>query len=261
MHFTSTPLKPVEGNLFDSDDDQTIWGHQHQQHQPTLETDATAIIGNTFATIASKFKKMRKPKIQKLKGGTTSSASLFFTSWAKDICATIEERTMNNAKALQLVKDFTEGKAKSQVEFYLASEPFPTVEGLLSNLATSFQSSEDEATIKGDFYSCKQHSKESVDNYADALQVLACKVLNIDASFQKLMNKSLNAQLANGLKDPNYTISSRTIIKQDPNITFANFWADLANILGCRMRAIGTKGALSNAVMECESPETSVPTK
>ena len=79
VHFTSTPLKPVEGNLFDSDDDQTIWGHQHQQHQPTLETDATTIIGNTFATVASEFKKMHEPKIQKLKGGTTSSASLFFT--------------------------------------------------------------------------------------------------------------------------------------------------------------------------------------
>ena len=77
-----------------------------------METDATTIIGNTFATIASKFKKMREPKIQKLKGETTSSASLFLTSWAKDVHATIEERSMNNTEALQLVKDFTEGKAK-----------------------------------------------------------------------------------------------------------------------------------------------------
>ena len=142
---------------------------------------------------------------------------------------------MNNTEALQLIKDFTEGKAKSQVEFYLASEPFPTVKGLLSNLAMSFQSGKDEATIKGDFYSCKQHSKESIDDYADTLQVLAHKVLNVDASFQKLMNKSLNAQLANGLKDPNHAISARAIIKQDPNIPFTNFWADLANILGCCM--------------------------
>ena len=178
---------------------------------------------------------MREPKIQKLKGSmhSSSSASLFFNSWVKNVRFTIEERGMNNTESLQLVKDFTEGKAKSQVEFYLASTPFPTFEGLIKNLTTSFQSSKDEATLKGEFYSHKQLSKESIDDFPDALQVLARKVLNVDESFQKVMNKSLNAQLANGLKGLNHAISARAIMKQDPNIAFAEFRADLATILGC----------------------------
>ena len=54
---------------------------------------------------------MREPKLAKLKGGITSGASLFFNSWVKDVRAVILEHAMSNAEALQLVKDYTEGKA------------------------------------------------------------------------------------------------------------------------------------------------------
>ena len=50
---------------------------------------------------------------------------------------------MSNAEALQLVKDYTEGKACQQVEFYIVST-------------------------------------QSVDDFADVLQLLAHKVLNVD---------------------------------------------------------------------------------
>ena len=88
---------------------------------------------------------------------------------------------MSNAELLQLVKDYTEGKAHQQVEFYIASTPNPSFEGLIDNLRTSFQSGEDEATVKGEFYSHKQYSKESVDNFVDVLQLLVSKVLNVDS--------------------------------------------------------------------------------
>ena len=101
---------------------------------------------------------------------------------------------MSNAESLQLVKDYTEGKACQQVEFYIVSTPDPTFEGLIDNLRTSFQSGEGEATVKGEFYSCKQFSKESVDDFADVLQLLASKVLNVESSFQTFMNKSLCQQ-------------------------------------------------------------------
>ena len=97
---------------------------------------------------------------------------------------------MSNAESLQLVKHYTEGKARQQVEFYIVSTANPTFEGLIDNLKTSFQSGEDEATVKGEFYSRKQYGKESEDNFADVLQLLARKVLNIDPSFQTFMNKS-----------------------------------------------------------------------
>ena len=137
----------------------------------------------------------------------------------------------------------------------------PTFEGLIDNLKTSFQSGEDEATVKGEFYSCKQYSKESVDDFADVLQLLARKVLNVNSSFQTFINKSLCQQLANGLKDPDHGISARSILNQQPDIHFASFRSDLANILGCRIHAVGAKGVLCNAALAPESPETPVPVK
>ena len=129
---------------------------------------------------------MREPKLAKLKGGITSGASLFFNSWVKDVRAVILERAMSNAEALQLVKDYTEGKARQQVEFYIVSTQNPSFEGLIDNLKTSFQSGEDEAMIKGEFYSRKQYSKESVDDFADVLQLLARKVLMLTLRFRHL---------------------------------------------------------------------------
>ena len=280
VHFTSTPRHPVQANLFDSDDDNPITGHpgnpfvsnpgnpftQQQVRgnvpaQTTVDTDATTIIGNTMSAVASEFKKMREPKLAKLKGGVTSGASLFFNSWVKDVRSVIQEHAMSNTESLQLVKDYTEGKARQQVEFYIVSMQNPSFEGLIENLKTSFRSGEDEATIKGEFYSRKQYSKESVDDFADVLQLLARKVLNVDPSFQAFMNKSLCQQLANGLKDPSHSISARSLLNQQPEVQFAVFRSDLANILGCCIRAVGAKGALCNAAMAPESPETPVPTK
>ena len=168
---------------------------------------------------------------------------------------------MSNAESLQLVKDYTEGKPHQQVEFYIVSTPDPTFEGLIDNLRTSFQSRWDEATVKREFYSHKQYSKESVDDFADVLQLLARKVLNVDPSFQTFMNKSLCQQLANGLKDPGHSISARSILNQQLDIQFASFRSDLANILGCHVRTTGAKGALCNAAMAPESPKTPVPMK
>ena len=280
VHFTSTPRHPVQSNLFDSDDENPITVHpgnpfinnpgnpftQQQVRgnvpaQTTVDTDATTIIGNTMSAVASEFKKMREPKLAKLKGGVTSGASLFFNSWVKDVRSVIQERSMSNTESLQLVKDYTQGRARQQVEFYIVSTTNPTIEGLIETLKTSFQSGEDEATIKGEFYSRRQYGKKSVDDFADVLQLLACKVLNVDPSFQAFMNKSLCQQLANSLKDPSHSISARSILNQQPEVQFAVFRSDLANILGCRARVVGAKGALCNAAMAQESPETPVPAK
>ena len=105
-----------------------------------------------------------------------------------------------------------------------------------------------------------QLNKESVDDFADVLQLLARKILNVDPSFQVLLNKSLCQQLANGLKDPSHSISTRQTLKQQPEISFVAFRLDLANILGCRARGVGAKGALSSAV-SAESPEAPAPAK
>ena len=82
VHFTSTLLKPADINVFNADNDHTIIGHLPSN---APETDGNSLITNTFTAVASEFKKMQERKIQKLKGGTSSSASLFFNNWVKDV--------------------------------------------------------------------------------------------------------------------------------------------------------------------------------
>ena len=163
VQFTSTPRHPAQPDLMDLDDEayttiNPFISHPGNPFIPSeapvtnplipAPSDATTLLGNTMTAVASEFKKMREPKLPKLKGGTTANASLFYTSCVKDAHAVIAERSMSNYESLQLVKDYTEGKARAQVEFYLASTPNPTFEGLIQNLAKSFQSGEDEATNK-----------------------------------------------------------------------------------------------------------------
>ena len=124
IHFTSTPHHPVQSNFFNLDDENPIIGQSgnpftsHPNNpfiqqpvcsqlpaQTMVDTDATTIIGNTMSAVASEFKKMREPKLTKLKGRITSGASLFFNSWVKDVKAVILERSMSNTESLQLVKD------------------------------------------------------------------------------------------------------------------------------------------------------------
>ena len=133
VHFTSTPRHLVQSNLFDSDDDNPITGHSGNPFigNPNNPFTQQQVRGHVPITDHSRHrcdnhhrqhyvrcrfriqKKMREPKLAKLKGGITSGASLFFNSWVKDVRAVILERAMSNAEALQLVKDYTEGKSTS----------------------------------------------------------------------------------------------------------------------------------------------------
>ena len=80
IHFTSTLCHPVQSNLFDLDDENSIIGHSGNPFisnpgnpfvqqpvrsqipaQTTVDTDATTIIGNTMSIVASEFKKMKEP--------------------------------------------------------------------------------------------------------------------------------------------------------------------------------------------------------
>ena len=108
---------------------------------------------STLINLALEFKKMREPKIQKLKGGNTSSAQLFITRWIKEVCAVIRNRSLTDEEGVQLIREFTESKARQQVDFYLDLNPNPTIEGVLEHLISAFSSGEDESSIKSEFYS------------------------------------------------------------------------------------------------------------
>ena len=124
---------------------------------------------STLINLASEFKKMREPKIQKLKGGNTSSAQLFITGWIKEVHAVIRNRTLTDQDRVQLIHEFTKSKARQQVDFYLDMTPNPTIEGVLDHLISAFSSGEDESSIKSEFYSCKQLARESEDDYVEIL--------------------------------------------------------------------------------------------
>ena len=91
-------------------------------------------------TLASEFKRMREPKIQKFRGGTSSGALLVFKSWMQDIERAIKDRNLNNDEALQLIKEFSEGCARDNINFYLEVTDKPSVDGLFENLRQVFSS-------------------------------------------------------------------------------------------------------------------------
>ena len=77
----------------------------------------------------------------------------------------------------------------------------PTVEGVLEHLVAAFSTGEDESAIKSKFYSRKQLTRESEDDYAAVLQLLARKILIMNPGFQTECNNALVHQFANGIRD------------------------------------------------------------
>ena len=99
VHFASTPIRPEISNI----------NLTTPPCAPKEETIAESVLHNTMQMLASEFKQMREPKIQKFRGGTSSGTLLVFKSWMQDIECAIKDRNLNNDEALQLVKEFSEG--------------------------------------------------------------------------------------------------------------------------------------------------------
>ena len=124
MHSTSTPIRPEISNI-----NLTTPPGAHKE-----ETIAESVLYNTMQTLALEFKQTLEPKIQKFRGGTSSSALLVFKSWMQDIECAIKDRNLNNDEALQLIKEFSEGCARDNINFYLEVTDKPSVDGLFENL-------------------------------------------------------------------------------------------------------------------------------
>ena len=119
-----------------------------------------SLLQNTMQTLASEFKRSCEPKIQKFRGGGTSSGALLvFKSWMQDIECTIKDRNLNTNEAIRLVKEFSEGSAKDNINFYLEIIDRPTIEGLFENLKQVFSSGEGSQQMLAEFYSHTQGSK------------------------------------------------------------------------------------------------------
>ena len=215
-----------------------------QNVQEPVSSSSRTNDSSTLVGLAAEFRKMREPKLQKLKGGNTTSANLFLTSWLADVRAHIRDRELTETEGIQLVREFTEGKARQQVDFYLDTNLAPSLEKLLEHLTSVFTTSEDEATIKSDFYSRKQGSRESEDDFADSLQMLSRKIILVQPGFREEANKALIHQFANGLKDEVTKALAKSLILTHPEKEFIKFRTEVANISGSRSKRPPTKASL-----------------
>ena len=125
VHFgqrSSTPRRPmnfqdVSHDTITSGTDGPVNTARHSQFTDVQHPEevATAAVNSTVHAVASELRKMKEPKLAKLKGGYTTEANLFFQSWAKDVQAIVIDRQMSDNEALQLIKEHTEGAACRQV--------------------------------------------------------------------------------------------------------------------------------------------------
>ena len=127
--------------------------------------------------LASEFKCSREPKVQKFREGTSSGALLVFKSWMQDIECTIKDRNLSTEEVIRLVKEFSKGSTKDNINFYLEVTDQPTIEGLFENLKQVFSSGEDEQQTLTKFYSGMQSSKESVKEFGESLLQIVHKIM------------------------------------------------------------------------------------
>ena len=106
--------------------------------------------------MAEEFRKICKPKIQKLKGRYSANAMLVFNSWLKDIEMCVEEQKLTNMEAVQLIKHCTSEGERGAVEFYLDTNSTWKYHELIEHLQTLFESGKTFSSLVKDFYSCIQ---------------------------------------------------------------------------------------------------------
>ena len=214
----------------------------------------------SMALAASEFKKMREPKIKKFKGGYSSDERLIFQNWKKDLQHCIADRHLNNQEAIQLVKDYSEGYARREVDFYLDTSENQTFEELLAHLNLAFTGGEDEATLFSEFYGRSQKARESEDAFADDLQILARKIINIKPEFRLGIDKVLKHQYANNLKDQYYSSIARALLVQLPTATFTKYRSELALVIGARTKSNRRTNLTTSGIeSETETPKLSRP--
>ena len=261
VHFgqrSSTPRRPmnfqdVSHDTITSGTDGPVNTARHSQFTDVQHPEevATAAVNSTVHAVASELRKMKEPKLAKLKGGYTTEANLFFQSWAKDVQAIVIDRQMSDNEALQLIKEHTEGAARRQVDNYLNFSDNQTFSGLMKELSTAFESCQDEASLMADFYSRKQLAKENDDEFAEQLQLLARKVICTKQSFRTEAQQALKQQFANGLKDQYHQVTARSILKSKPDLSFVEFRSEIAGVLHTRGKR-PLKNVTTNVVEQVE---------
>ena len=121
------------------------------RHMATIVAEVSAAVA---AQASKEFRRMREPKITKLRGGYSANAKLMFRSWKSDILVNINDRELDNKSAIQLIKEQTLDNACREVEFQLdLCGGDITYQDLLQHLGITFQGGDDKANVLAEFYS------------------------------------------------------------------------------------------------------------
>ena len=221
VHFTSTPIRPEISNI----------NLTTPPHVPKEETIVESVLHNTMQTLASEFKQTREPKIQKFRGGTSSSALLVFKSWMQDIECAIKNRNLNNDEALQLIKEFSEGCARDNINFYFEVTDKPSVDGLFENLHQVFSSGQDGQQMLAEFYSYVQNPKESVKEFGESLLQIARKIMTAKPEFKADIDNTLKVRFADGLRDHYHQAMAREMIRSRPTLSYVAYKSEVLKTL------------------------------
>ena len=188
---------------------------------------------HSLQLVAEEFRKIREPKISKLKGGNLANAMLVFNSWLKDIKTCIQEWRLSNMEAVQLINNYTSESAWGAVEFYLDTNSTWNYKVLIEHLRTSFETGKSFSSLVDDFYSQSQCNKETEDEFTDELQVLSRNVLSIHTEWKAEVNEALKTQFAFRLHDPYLAAMAHNFLKtKGKDMPFTQFCVECVFMFG-----------------------------
>ena len=111
-----------------------------------------------------------------------------------------------------MVKEFSEGSAKDNINFYLEVTEKPSIEGLFKNLKQVFSSGEDGQQMLAEFYSSTQSSTESVKEFGESLLQIARKIMTAKPEFKADIDNTLKAHFVDSLNDHYHQAIAREMI-------------------------------------------------
>ena len=150
----------------------------------------------------------------------------------QDIECAIKDRNLNNEEALQLVKEFSEGCARDNINFYLKVTDSPSVDGVFENLRQFFSSGEDGQQMLAEFYSRIQNQKESVKEFGESLLQIARKIMTTKPEFKVDIDNTLKAHFADGLRDHYHQAMAREMIRSRPTLSYVAYKSEVLKTLG-----------------------------
>ena len=150
----------------------------------------------------------------------------------QDIECAIKDQNLNNDEALQLVKEFSEGCACHNINFYLEVTDKPSMDGLFENLWQVFSSGEDGQQMLAEFYSRVQNPKESVKEFGESLLQIARKIMTAKPEFKVDIKNMLKACFADGLRDHYHQVMVREMIHSRPTLSYVTYKSEVLKTLG-----------------------------